>query len=147
MPCLVRSWIGGRVAPALVACVSLFLASSVGCGSGDGAATAHLQGKVTINGQPLPADAEGTITFNTTEATQAKAVTVTLANGAYDSPSTPTGPVKVAFNITQPSGPEVTNDRGATYRESKSLVPAKYAGGMDLTVGDDNDAQDFNLEG
>jgi hypothetical protein len=78
---------------------------------------------------------------------RASAVTVTLANGAYDSPSTPTGPVKVAFNITQPSGPEVTNDRGATYRESKSLVPAKYAGGMDLTVGDDNDAQDFNLEG
>ena len=118
----------------------------VGCGGGASSGdTAHLQGAVTIGGQPLPTDVEASILFRPTQEAQGKTVSVPVVGGRYDSPETPTGAVKAFFTIQQPTGRVFDNDRGAPIKEQKSLVPDKYGAGLDLTVSDDNDAQNFEL--
>jgi hypothetical protein len=119
--------------------------AALGCGK-SGPATSHLSGTITIGGQPLPADATGQVMFIPVAKEQGKPVSVVIANGQYDSPETPEGPVKVNFVISQPDGPEYTTDRGAKARNTKSIVPAGAMAGMDLEVSGDNSAQNFDLK-
>lgn len=122
------------------------LLSCFGCGGGSSSGnTAHLEGTVTLAGQPLPTDVEASILFRPAQSSQGKTVSVPLVAGKYDSPNTPTGAVKAFFTIQQPTGRVFDNDRGAPIKEQKSLVPDKYGAGFDLTVSDDNDAQNFEL--
>lgn len=117
-----------------------------GCGGGSSSGnTAHLEGTVTLGGQPLPADVEASILFRPTQSGQGKTISVPVIDGRYDSPDTPTGAVKAFFTIQQPTGRVFDNDRGAPIKEQKSLVPDKYGAGLDLTVSDDNDGQNFEL--
>jgi hypothetical protein len=140
-----------QVVPVAIRIVSFFalaitLGWCAGCGGGSSSGnTAHLEGTVTIGGQPLPADVEASILFRPTQSGQGKTVSVPVVGGRYDSPDTPIGAVKAFFTIQQPTGKVFDNDRGAPIKESKSLVPAKYGAGLDLTVSDDNDAQNFEL--
>jgi hypothetical protein len=116
-----------------------------GCGGGGGD-TAHLQGTVTIGGQPIPADATASVTFDPAQAgPKAKTVTVKIEGGKYDSPETPKGSVRAVFSIQQPYGPEYTTDRGVKARDIKSIVPEKSQAGVSIEVTDDNPAQNFDL--
>jgi hypothetical protein len=125
---------------------AIAMTGAVGCGGAGGKATAHLQGTVTLAGKPLPADAIGTITFIPTSKDQAPAATAEIAGGNYDCPAAPQGSVRVSFNITQPTGPEYTTDRGGQARQLTNIVPDKYAAGVDVEVTGDDAAFDFDME-
>ncbi len=99
---------------------------------------------MTIGGQPLPAGADGGVTFRPTgEGQQAFA---RIVDGRYDSPNTPVGPVKAFFSISAPTGRMIASDRtGETYPQTENIVPAKYGAGLDLEVVGDNLEQNFDL--
>ncbi|WP_425398731.1 hypothetical protein [Aeoliella sp.] len=121
------------------------LVTAVGC-SGSSVPTAHLAGKVTLGGKPIPSDAEAFIMFvnSSAEGKEAK-VSVPIANGQYDSPDTPQGAITVTFSITR-NGPTKTSARtGEQYSDVINLVPAKYSTGLPLQVTGDNTNQNFDL--
>jgi hypothetical protein len=139
--CAIRGW-RSAVQGAVLGVAALSL---VGCG-GSTSNTAHLQGTVTIGGKPLPADAIGSVTFNTTDPKQGKSVSAPITNGSYDCPNAPLGQVKVGFSILQPTGPERPNERGeGMIRDNKDIVPASASAGIDLNITGDNSAQNFEL--
>jgi hypothetical protein len=116
-----------------------------GCGGGGGN-TAHLQGTVTVGGQPIPADASATVTFDPTQTgPDKKSVSVPIVNGKYDSPETPTGSVKAVFTIQVPDGAPFTTDRGTQGQNYKNIVPQDKQAGVSLEVSGDNDSQNFDL--
>ena len=125
--------------------LALGLATASGCGRGASSTgnTAHLQGEVTLGGQPLPAEAQGAITFRNATG---RATTVPIAAGRYDSPATPAGSVKAYFSISKPTGKSYRSQRtGADVAETASIVPAKYGNGLDLEVAEDKSDQNFDL--
>jgi hypothetical protein len=106
--------------------------------------TAHLQGAVTIDGQPVPADALASISFRPTMIDQAGMEDVEIVNGRYIAPSVPFGPVKVHISVKQFTG-RMINDGGQPFKEFASLVPEQYESGIPLDVQGDNSSQDFHL--
>jgi hypothetical protein len=80
----------------LVACV-------VGC-SGGSSDTVQLKGKVTLDGEPVPANAQASVTFQPTAGNKGKAVTAAITNSTYDSPNTPRGSVLAIMSISIPTG-------------------------------------------
>jgi hypothetical protein len=115
------------------------------CGGSSSGNTAHLEGTVTIGGQPLPADAEGAITFRSDSG---GAATAPITQGRYDSPATPKGAVKAYFSISKPTGKTYKSERtGAEIEETISIVPASVSGGVDVEVSGDNSDQNFDLAG
>jgi hypothetical protein len=123
----------------------LTLVCTAGCGGGSDAA--HLKGTVTVNGQPLPADAIGTVTLQTTKPGQGKMASAPIKNGAYEVLDAPLGPLKVYITVQQPSGRTIDNGRGDPAQEYKNIISAKYASGIDIQVDGDNEALDFPLDG
>ena len=114
-----------------------------GCGKSS-APTAHLAGTVTINGAPIPSDAEAGLSIKPIDG--GEAVSVPITDGHYDSPNTPLGEVSVKFYITQEVGPVRTSDRtGEQYRDTANLVPPGSAAGTAITVTADNLDQNFDL--
>ena len=112
----------------------------VGCG---GPPTTLLSGTVTLNGKPVPSDAEAFISFTPVGG---EAVSVPITEGKYESSETPRGMVTVHFHILQKVGPVKVSERtGEEFQEEKNLVPAKYATGIQLEVTDDNTNQNFAL--
>jgi hypothetical protein len=139
MPTREGQW---RVLIKLVLPVCALLSTGCGQGSSD---TVHLAGTVTLGGKPLPSNAQGTIVFKPASADSASA-SAPIVDGQYNSPLTPTGAVKVFFNITKPSGRTFKSSRtGETVNEVQSLVPASQAAGLDLKVETDNSSQNFDL--
>ena len=124
--------------------LAITLSWCVGCGgSSSSGNTAHLQGAVTLAGQPLPAEAEGAITFRSDSG---GAATAPIVQGRYDSPATPKGIVKVYFSISKPTGKTYKSERtGAEIAETISIVPASVSGGVDVDVSADNSDQNFDL--
>lgn len=122
------------------------LSCCTGCGGGSSTGnTAHLQGEVTIGGQPLPAGADGAITFRTDSG---GAVTVPIAEGKYDSPATPKGAVKAYFSINKPTGKTYKSERtGTEVVEKASIVPASVGNGVNVEVSGDKSDQNFDLAG
>jgi hypothetical protein len=140
-----------QVVPVAIRIVSFFalamtLGWCVGCGGGSSSGnTAHLEGTVTLGGQPLPADAEGAITFRSDSG---GAATAPIKAGRYDSPATPKGTLKAYFSISKPTGKTYKSERtGADVAETISIVPASVSGGVDVEVSDDNSEQNFDLAG
>jgi len=133
---LVKPW----VATALVIVVSC-----AGCG-GDASNTAHVQGQVTIEGQPLPADAIGSITFQPTTPGQGPTVGAPLEDGKYDSPKTPLGPLRAYITVQQPTGRTIDNARGAPAPEYKNIVSDQYGVGIEVEVTGDQDDLNFDLK-
>jgi len=116
-----------------------------GCGQQGSKPTAHLSGTVTINGQPLPPDAEATIIFRPAGKGMAKSAGVRIVDSKYDSPQTPVGEVKVFFSIQQPTGKMISDAGGPPFQELRSIVPSGAENGISLTISGDNQAQDFDL--
>jgi hypothetical protein len=125
--------------------VNLLLIAS-GCGNGNSKPTAHVSGTVTINGQPLPADAEGTIMFRPAAEGMAKTAGLPIITGKYDSPQTPAGEVTVYFGIQKTTGKQISDAGGPLYPEFRNIVPAGDAKGIELTITSDNSEQNFDLE-
>lgn len=123
------------------------LASMFGCGMSS-VPTAHLSGKVTLGGKPLPSDSEGSITFTLEGSTKNKgtvSVPINIGDSSYDSPDTPRGPVKAYFSIIRKGPAKMSQRTGQQYHDIINLVPNKYATGVDVEVEEDNSNQDFNL--
>ena len=115
-----------------------------GCGGSN--STVHLHGKVTLGGQPIPADAKASITFAPPGGSETKAVSVPIVNGEYDSPATPVGTLRAYFNITREVGPLKKNERtGGEYRDEVNLVPPKTSTGVEVVVSGENLDQHFDL--
>jgi hypothetical protein len=116
-----------------------------GCGGGSGGG-ARLQGKVTIGGKDVPADATAHIMFVPEAGKPEETVTAPITDSRYDVPNVPLGPMKVHFDITQAVGPMKRSERtGAEYQDMVNLVPAERAAGIPLEVVGDKADQDFNL--
>jgi hypothetical protein len=100
---------------------------------------------VTINGQPIPAEAQARVTFVPTSTTQGDPATVEIVGGKYDCPNAPQGNVLAQFSITKP-GAEYMSGRGEKARELIILVPAASTAGVTIEVTDDNLEQNFDLK-
>jgi hypothetical protein len=127
----------------LVAAHVAAFALVVGCGGA--ADTVHLQGQVTFDGQPLPADAEGSISFQPTKGDQSRATVAKIIDGQYDAPNAPPGRVKATISLVKPTGKMLDNGRGEPSPEYESLIPADYSNAFDLEVSGDKTEQNFDL--
>ncbi len=126
----------------------LLLLLLVGCGTASNDSAAHLAGTITINGEPLPADAEGYIQFMPSQGGQAAPASTDVTDSQYDAQNVPKGKVTVIFNITRLTGRMVREDNVPTaspYPERENLVPRKHRSGLQIDVKGDNDAMDFEL--
>ena len=130
----------GRVAALCLAAVIL-----PGCDTGSGT-TANWSGQVTVGGQPLPADAEGSISFQPTSADSGRGVTVPVENGRYVSPETPKGKVRVMFDLKRPTGRTYHSERtGTDVPVTESMVPPAKAAGIEIQVDGNRSDADFDL--
>jgi hypothetical protein len=129
----------------------LVLAAALIAGCGPAAPSlpvARLAGKVTVNGRPLPADAEGAITFMSAARSQAPPIQVRLSGDSYTADAVPIGHVSVLFNITRLTGRMVHEKdapRGTPFPEREILVPANCREGIPIEVTGDNLHQNFDL--
>ena len=132
---------------ALAILVAALLTHLAGCDKASRSAnTARLKGKITLDGQPIPADSRASITFKPTRSGQAKTTFASIIDGSYDSSETPKGLVKVYISIQQPTGRMISEAGGRPYAEMRSLVPANYTGGFDMDIDADNLNKDFTLK-
>jgi hypothetical protein len=131
----------------LVISAVFVLGTATGCGvDSQGKSTAHLQGTITIDGEPLPNDAEGSITFKPTTPGQAKSTGAQILAGKYNCPEAPVGPVKVYISIQQRTGKMISDGGVRSYPEMKELIAPGSGAGIELEVTGDNLKQDFDME-
>lgn len=129
----------GRIAAAL----AILGVGAFGCGRRS-AAPVPVSGTVTLAGKPLPADATAFISFQPAGAAGGS-VSAPIQSGSFHCPRTPSGPVTVFFEITRPLGPPRKSDRtGEMVQETTSLVPARLATGLQLTI-EGPTTHDFDL--
>lgn len=146
MDCLRDSVPWVSVIGRIVAMGSLVV-TCLGCGAGATSNTAHLAGKVTLDGEPVPANALAAITFQPATGNQGKAITVAIVDGAYDSPHTPRGEVLAILSLSTPSGKVVKSERtGREFSEMTAIeLSPEQMGGIALNINDDEDNHDFSL--
>jgi hypothetical protein len=111
-----------------------------GCG-GRGAATARLEGTITVNGQPVT---KGIVSFAPLKPDHGRGSTATIVDGRYSVRDAPTGKVRVSFHAVKDTGRTVTQF-GKPYPEVIDIIPDKYRAGLEIEVGGDMTNQDFNL--
>jgi hypothetical protein len=124
-------------------CAALMLLIT-GCG---GSNAAHLQGVVTINGQPVPADAQGSVTFQPTESGKGKTMSAPLEGGHYDLPDVPLGPYRAIITVQRPTGRTIDNGRGTPAPEFENMISPDQLQGIDTTVEGDREDLNFDLKG
>lgn len=133
-----------RIFCAATAC--LIVLPLTGCGTDSKGDVAHWSGEVTLDGKPLPDDAEGSITFRSMGAGGGQAVTVRVENGHYDSPQTPKGKVIAYFDINRPTGRTYHSERvGKDVQETKSIVPEEHLQGIEFDVTEDKSDASIDL--
>jgi hypothetical protein len=129
--------------------VLIALSLMVGCNAGKATGpVAHWQGKVTINGEPIPSDARGRIMFvpsSTGSNRNAKPAIVEIVNSRYDAPDVPIGPLTVTFDIMRLTGREIPREGGPPIQESESLVPEEHRNGVPVNVTEGAETHDFDL--
>ena len=129
--------LGRRRVLALIA--ALFVGSLWGCG-GEGALskpTAHLTGTVTINGDPVPDDAdESSLDFIPAGGGgQAHPCSAKIENGRYDASNVPQGKVTVIFHVQKLTGRMIREAAGGSlFPEMEDLVPAESQQGIKIEV-------------
>jgi hypothetical protein len=126
---------------AALLCVVIVIA---GCNGGRKPGTARLEGSVTIDGQPPPAEAKGSISFRPTG--KGQPTSAQIVDGKYKCDDVPLGEVVVFVQLVLPTG-KMVSDGGRSYPELRNLVSSKYDQGIQLNVTDDNSNQDFELAG
>ena len=140
-----------RIRPAVIlTCIlALVLLSTAGCpDNGTADPTAHLQGTVTLGGNPIPANALATISFSPIALGQAHSSSSTITDGRFDVPDAPKGKVLVNVSIMQATGKMVAPPGGAPggrqQEDYKELVPASK-NGFEIDVTGDKDDLKFDL--
>ena len=135
-----------RIISSILVCM-LALAVVVGCGSGSKKGpTVKWSGTVTIEGQPLPSNAQGQIIVQSNNATGAsRGDQADIVNGSYSLQSVPKGEVTVSFNIytTAPSKDPMDAERGV--EETTNLVPDRWLNGVIDTADKNDSAKNFDL--
>ena len=136
MPTLFRSVFG------------LLLLVLAGCGSSNRSEPiVRLQGNVTVNGQPLPADAVGSVIFMPRVPGQAPATEARIEGGHYQTDNAPRGDITALFHINRATGKMIkdTPNDEHPHPEQENLVPEKLRAGIRTNVTGDNPHQDFDL--
>src|SRR6476660_2127972 len=108
--------------------------------------TVQVQGTVTIGGNPIPPDAQASIYFGPTDASQASSSSASIIDGKFNAEGVPKGKVLVTFTIMQPTGEQKAFAPGARKQmDMRSLVPTAKANGVERQVSDNNAILDFDL--
>ncbi len=135
-----------RIISSILVCM-LTLAVVVGCGSGSKKGpTVKWSGTVTINGQPLPDNAQGQIVVQCNSSTGAsRGDQGEIVNGAYSLDNVPQGEVTVSFDIytTAPAKDPMDAERGVM--ETTNLVPDRWTKGVVDTADKNDSAKNFDL--
>ena len=139
-------WTGGAAMGVIVCLMAL------GCGkSGSEFPVARLEGTVTINGRPLPADAEGWVQFMPSGGGgQASPARSQIVDGRYLAENVPLGKILVIFTVTRLTGRMVVEDNvpgGTPDPERENLVPESCRQGIPLEISGDEEKRDFDLQG
>lgn len=121
------------------------LVVAFGCGKAE-KHVARIQGVVTIDGQPLPADAMANVSFRPTLPGQGRAAGATVVGGKFDCRDAPLGKVKVYIDVQRVTGRMIQESDGVPFREVRSIISPKYGSGIDLEITGDDDSQDFDLD-
>jgi hypothetical protein len=136
----VYAWGRGGLAAAWVA----VMLAAAGCGSGGPTKpTGHLEGAVTLDGQPI---IRGTISFFPQQKGQAQPSKAQIVDGHYKAEGVPLGKVLVRISATKETGKEIaiphSNEK---YAETVSIIPPKYRSGISLQISADTKTHDFQL--
>ncbi|MBR5711566.1 MAG: hypothetical protein IKX40_12485 [Thermoguttaceae bacterium] len=135
-----------RIISSVVVCLLMF-AVVVGCGSGSKKGpTVKWSGTVTINGQPLPSNAQGQIVVTSNSNTGAsRGDQAEIVNGAYSLQNVPQGEVTVSFDIytTAPAKDPMDAERGVM--DTTNLVPDRWMQGVVDTADKNDSAKNFDL--
>ncbi|MEX2318023.1 MAG: hypothetical protein WD669_12775 [Pirellulales bacterium] len=136
--------IGRRIVIASVTCV--LVVTGAGCpDGGSGLPTAHLQGTVTIGGNPIPSDAAARISFDPTALGQSRSTSSIIKDGRFEVRDAPIGKVQVTFGIDQKTGKMVGPPGGRPEEGFRSLVPESKKNGVVIDVTGDDSNLKFDL--
>ena len=127
-----------------LACMLAF-AVVVGCGGGK-EPTVKWSGTVTIEGQPIPGNAQGQIIVSSNSATGAsRGDQAEIVNGSYTLNNVPKGEVTVSFDIyvSTPAKDPLDAERGVM--DTTNLVPEKWTQGVVDTADKNDSAKNFDL--
>lgn len=127
-----------------VCLLGVVLSLLVSC-RGTSSNTASVGGEITIDGEPLPDDAIGSITFQTTKGGQGKTASAPIEGGTYQCPEVPLGALRVFITVQQPTGRTIDNSRGTPAQEYKNIISGQYASGIDVQIDGDRKDLDFDL--
>ena len=102
---------------------------------------------MTVNGQPLPADAVGSVIFMPRTKGQAPAAEAAIVGGRYRSDKAPLGEITALFHISRATGKMIKDfpTDAHPHKELQDLVPEKLRAGVPINVTGDNPHQDFDL--
>ena len=129
--------------------IALLLLLAAGCGSvGHTEPVATLEGMVTIGGKPLPADAQGTVTFMPAARGEAPPAQAKIIAGHYKAEKAPKGQITATFQISRLTGKmlKTSPDDIHPTPERIDLVPEAWKAGIKIEVKADNPHQDFDLK-
>jgi len=119
----------------------LLVAALAGCGARPTHPTAHLAGRVSIQGQPVP---QGKLVLLPLEPGHGPGVGVPIIAGNYDCPGAPTGKVLAQVYAVRATG-KMIEAMGSTHPELINTVPDKDRNGREINVSGDNSQLDFLL--
>ena len=126
--------------------VALILVTSAGCGEEKSSVpTARLQGSVTLNGGPIPPDAQATISFTPIDSMKAVPASAEIKDGKFDAQDVPMGKVDMTITIQQATGKLLPDPQGrGDVAEINDLVPQAWRNGKEIQV--DGDKSDLNYD-
>jgi hypothetical protein len=129
----------------LLLVLSIGTGLSVGCGKPSDA-VARLSGEVTLDGQPLPGDSLGSVSFQSIDIGKARATSAQIINGRYDCPNVPRREVLAHIRLSIPTGRTYRDERtGKDVSELENVVlTAEQEDGIELNV-TGNDIVNFEL--
>jgi hypothetical protein len=120
----------------------------VGCGGTSAGSTTHVTGTVTLNGGPIPPDAQASISFVPIAETTGLTASAEIKDGKYDVPDAPVGPVRVEFSISRLSetSAPIGGGREGTQVQAENLLPESLRNGKEDVVSHDKSEMNFDLK-
>jgi hypothetical protein len=99
------------------------LLAITGCNGGRKPGTARLEGNITVDGQPPPEGAIGSISFRPSG--KGQPTSAQIVDGKYKCDDVPVGELVVFVQLVQPTG-KMVSEGGRSYPELRNLVSSKY---------------------
>ncbi len=134
---------GGRLrhrVSRLCVLMALFWVVGGGC-QPSGYPSAALEGSVTVDGTAID---QGTISFTPLDSGAGTSVIAEIRGGRYRAEQVPLGNVLVGFQAMRETG-ETFMEFGVEVPQTESLIPDKYATGIEIRVESEGGEQDFEL--